>query len=86
MGRTARRQINKTWTGITDADAKKKMDTYYGRFKNHVQPKLNPIFVRYRFNNEVQGSDSIDAFVTRLKLRAQDYNYAERDNMIRDRI
>ena len=47
---------------------------------------LNPIFARYRFNNEVQGSDSIDAFVTRLKLRAQDCNYAERDNMIRDRI
>ena len=65
---------------------KKKMDTYYGRFKNHVQPKRNPIFERSRFNNEVQGSDSIDAFVTRLKLRAQGCNYAERDNMIRDSI
>ena len=51
-----------------------------------MQPNLNPIFARYRFNNEVQGSDSIDAFVKKLKLRAQDCNYAERDNMIRDRI
>ena len=34
------REIYKTWTGISDADAKK-LDTYYTRFKNHVQPKLN---------------------------------------------
>ena len=31
-----------TWTGISDADPKK-LDTYYTRFKNHVQPKLNHV-------------------------------------------
>ena len=47
-----RREIYKTWTGITtDADAQKR-DTYYTRFKKHVQPKLNPIFARCLFNNE----------------------------------
>ena len=30
------REIYKTWTGISDADAKK-LGTYYTRFKNHVQ-------------------------------------------------
>ena len=50
------------------------MKTYYDRFKSHVQPKLNPIFARYRFYNETQGHDSIDAFVTRLRIRARDCN------------
>ena len=60
------RDVYKTWTGISEENAKK-LETYYTRFKNHVQPKLNPICARFCFNNEVQGSDSIDAFVTRLK-------------------
>ncbi|MET0104994.1 MAG: RNase H-like domain-containing protein [Sedimenticola sp.] len=79
------REIYKTWSGISEADAKK-LDTYYTRFKNYVQPKLNPIFARCLFNNEKQGSDNIDVFVTRLKTKAIDCNFAERDNMIRDRI
>ena len=64
-------QIYKSWTGISEADAKK-LKTYYDRFKSHVQPKLNPIFARYRFYNETQGHDSIDAFVTRLRIQARD--------------
>ena len=85
------RQIRKTWTDISAEDVKK-VTTFYTRFKKHVQPKLNPIFVRYRFNNEVQGSDSIDAFVTRLRIRARDCNFRVNDttditdDMIRDRI
>ena len=70
------REIYKTWSDISADDAKK-LETFYKRFKNHVQPKLNPIFARYRFNNEVQGSDSIDAFVTRLKNKAQDCSFKE---------
>ena len=80
------RQIYKTWTLAAPGTDPTKLDTYYKKFKAHVQPKLNPIFSRYRFNNEVQGSDSIDAFVTRLRLRAKDCSFAEEDNMIRDRI
>ena len=79
------REIYKTWTGISGADAKK-LDTYYACFKNHVQPTLNPIFARCLFNNEKQGAENIDAFVTRLKTKALDCNFAERDNMFRDRI
>ena len=62
------------------------METYYKRFKDHVQPKLNPIFARYKFNNEVQNQDTIDAFVTRLRLSARDCSFDKADEMIRDRI
>ena len=85
------RQIYKTWTGISDGDAKK-LKTYYDRFKSHVQPKLNPIFARFRFNNEVQGTDNIDSFITRLRIRARDCKFQINDttnitdDMIRDRI
>ena len=79
------RDVYKTWTGISEENAKK-LETYYTRLKNHMQPKLNLIFARYCFNNEVQGSDSIDAFVTRLKNKAQVCSFAEKENMIRERI
>ena len=76
------REIYKTWSDISADDAKK-LETFYKSFKNHVQPKRNPIFARYHFNNEVQGSDSIDAFVTRLTNKALDCSFKENDNMIR---
>ena len=79
------RDVYKTWKDISATDAKK-LETFYTRFKNHVQPKLNPIFARYCFYNEVQGSDNIDSFVTRLKHKAHDCDFKESDNMIRDRI
>lgn len=79
------RDVYNTWTGISEADAKK-LNTYYDKFKNYVQPKLNPIFARYKFNNELQGSSSIDQFVTRLKLLATDCSFTNSDEMIRDRI
>ena len=60
------REIYKTSSDIS-ADDTKKLETFYKRFKNHVQPN----FASYRFNNKVQGSDRIDAFVTRLKNKAQ---------------
>ena len=33
------RDVHATWTGISATDAKK-LDTYYKKFKDHVQPKL----------------------------------------------
>jgi hypothetical protein len=58
------RDIHATWT-LSDEEAKQ-IDTYYEKFRAHVQPTLNPIFARFKFNNEVQGGESIDAYVTRL--------------------
>ena len=79
------RDIRHTWTDITADDAKK-LDTFYERFKKHVRPTLNPIFARYQFNNEIQGSEAIDSFVTRLRLKSRDCDYHDSDEMIRDRI
>ena len=61
------RDVYNTWTLTKD---EKKLDTYYQRFKAYVQPKLNPVFSRFKFNNEVQGQQSIEQFVTRLRLFA----------------
>lgn len=79
------RDVHATRTGISATDAKK-LETYNMKFKDHVQPKLNPIFARYKFNNEIQNQDTIDAFLTRLRLSARDCNFDKVDDMIRDRI
>ena len=79
------RDIRHTWTDISTDDAKK-LDTFYEHFKKHVRPTLNPIFARYQFNNEIQGSEAIDSFVTRLRLKSRDCDYQDSDEMIRDRI
>ncbi|XP_053403234.1 uncharacterized protein K02A2.6-like [Mercenaria mercenaria] len=78
------REIKQTWV-ISNAEAKK-LNTFYKRFKSYVQPKLNPIFARYKFFNEVQGSDSFDAFLTRLRISARECQFHNNDEMIRDRI
>lgn len=49
-------------------------------------PLLSPIFERCQFNNEVQGNESIDSFVTRLRFGAQDCDFGNPDEMIRDRF
>ena len=79
------RDIRHTWTDISDADSKK-LDTFYKRFKEHVQPTLNPIFARYQLNNEKQGLESVDSFITRHRLKAQDCEFENQDAMIRDTL
>lgn len=44
------------------------METLYEHFKNHVQPKLNPLFTHYMFDNESQDTSMFDQFLVRLKL------------------
>lgn len=52
-----------------------------------MTPKTNVIFARYRFHEKVQGaSEPFEQFVTDLKLLVQDCNYANSEEMIRDRI
>ena len=84
------RDVYNTWAKIEGDDAKK-LEPYYTRFLAHCQPKLNPIFARYKFNTELQGTSTIDQFVTRLKLLAVDCDFKTEgksyaDSMIRDRI
>ena len=78
------RNIYNTWT--LSAEDKKKLKPHYDRFLNYVRPKLNPVFARYKFNNEVQGSQTVDQYITKLKLLAKDCSYNDENDMVRDRI
>ena len=81
------REISNTWANMT-ADDRKKLEPHYKRFKDHVQPKLNPILARFKFNNCVQGAQPVEQFITQLRVLAEDCNYGVgvKDEMIRDRI
>ena len=78
--------IANTWSDITDED-KKKLKTYFERFANHVEPKCNQVFSHYKFHKRVQAeSETVEQFVTDLKLLVRDCSFKEPDEMIRDRI
>lgn len=78
------KDIFNSWDGSSDDS--KKFDSLYEHFKNHVQPKLNPVYARYKFNTEVQGNTIFDQFVNKLELLSKDCSYTNVDEMIRDRI
>ena len=66
---------------------KKKLKTYFERFTNHVEPKCNPIFSHYKFHKRVQAeSQTVEQFVTDVKLLVRACSFKEPDEMIRDRI
>lgn len=67
------REIYNTWTGMTN-DEKKKLEPFYKRYLEHVQPKLNPIFVHAKFNNEKPGASMVEEFVTQLRMFSEDCN------------
>ena len=50
-------------------------------------PKTNTVFCRYKFHNHAQSEvETVEQFVTDLKLLARDCAFKEPDKMIRDRI
>ena len=63
------RDIYNTWT-LTELE-NKQTNFLFDKFKQHVQPKLNPVFARFKFNMEMQGSKSIEQFITMWKLWQQ---------------
>ena len=76
----------RAWTDITDED-KSKLKTYYDRFEAHVSPRANPVFARFKFHDRVQGSsETAEKFITDLRILAQDCDFKDPDEMIRDRI
>lgn len=79
------RDIRATWTDIREEDAGK-LETYYQRYQDYVQPKLNPVMARFKFFNEIQGGDSIDQYVTRLRLSTKYCSFPDADEMIRDQL
>ncbi|XP_062600865.1 uncharacterized protein K02A2.6-like [Saccostrea cucullata] len=79
------RDIYNTFPAFSNDDMKK-LQPHYDRFLRYVQPKLNPISARYKSNNGVQGTNTFDQFVTKLKLLARDCNFKDAEEMIRDRV
>ena len=80
------RDIYNTWTDVTDEN-RKKLKMCYVKFEEHVTPKANPVYARYKFHNKVQGQqEPVEQFVTELKLLAKDCSFKDPEEMIRDRI
>jgi len=72
------RDIYNTWTDITDDS---------DRFEAHVSPRANPVFARFKFHGRVQGSsETAEKFITNLRILAQEFDFKDPDEMIRDRI
>ena len=80
-----RRDIYNTWIDITDED-KSKLQTHYDRLESNVSPRANPIFARFKFHGRFQGSsETAETFITDLLIFAQDRDFKDPDEMIRDR-
>ncbi len=80
------RDIYNTWSDISETD-RGKLKTYFDRFEKHVNPKANPVFARYKFHNKVQSSaEPVEQFITELQLLAQDCEFHDSNEMVRDRI
>ena len=84
------------WMGEKGRDLYKTLDVsasdrqtiaaIFDAIKKHLQPTVNPVFARYRFNNVMQEEHSFEEFLTEIKMLASECNFSEKDNMIRDRI
>ena len=71
-----------------NADDRKSVTRISDAFQHHLQPKSSPVFSRYKFNNDCLATSTIEEFVTKIKVLAQDCCFGDsyRDDMIRDRI
>ena len=79
------REVYNSWA--LDADQKKSLALLYQKFGEHIQPKANPIFVRYRFHCRTQAMDEpVENFVTDLRVLARDCAFPNVEEMVRDRI
>ena len=68
------RRIIKTWQ-MTDDEAKK-LDTYWGKFKDYVKPKSNFHIARYKLRECKQtDSEPVDVFVKRLRTILAECKY-----------
>ena len=52
-----------------------------------MKPKSNRVFARYKFHQNVQQEgESLEQFLTDLKLLVKDCGYGDPDEMVRDRV
>lgn len=69
-------------------EEKDKIAVLFTKFESYCKPKQNVTIERYRFNTRVQDdSETIDQYVTELKLISKNCSYGELEaQLIRDRI
>ena len=78
------RDIYNTWSDISD-DERKKFGTYYKRFENHVSPKTNLVFARFKYYSRVQeSSETAEKYITALRILPQDCGFKDPEEMIRN--
>ena len=70
---------------LTDAE-KKDIDTNFTKFREYAAAKKNQVFSRYIFQKHDQKQESIDKYITDLKILVKPGSYADKDKMLRDRI
>jgi hypothetical protein len=69
------------------AENAKLLASYWEKFHDHVTPRSNEVYERYKFHNRVQTpADTFDTFVTDLKLLVKDCGYDNPEQMVRDRL
>lgn len=79
------RDVYNTWT--LSEDEGKPLEVNFKKFQDYVQPKHNPVFSRYIFNNETQGTRPVEQYITHLRLLVKDCAFGRgEDEMIRDRL
>lgn len=79
------REIYSTWN-LSEED-RKSLKVHLDKFQAYVKPNTNLIYNRYKFHSRFQTEgESLDQFVTDLKLLFKECNYQEADNMVRDRL
>lgn len=79
------REIYSTWN-LSEED-RKSLKEHLDRFEAYVKPRTNLIYNRYKFHSRFQTEgETLDQFVTDLKLLVKECNYQEADNMVRDRL
>ena len=65
---------------------KEDVDTYLTKFREYAAPKRNQVFSRYIFQKHDQKQESIDKYITDLKILVKPCGYTDKDEMLRDRI
>ena len=72
---------------FTAEDDKKKIKPVCEQFEAYCSPRKNVTYERYKFFTHVQGSKSIDVYITELKGLSKQCEFGDLcDSLIRDRI
>ena len=79
-------EIHELFTFATD-DEKKEYTIVLQKFEEYCRPKKNVIYERFKFWSRSQKEgESFDPWLKDLRLMAKDCEFAEEENMIRDKV